>query len=100
VLGWGALLLPPLLLLGAWRVLAAARKDDDDATGGFGRLVVGWLALALGGLGVLHVVQGSQPTDDKGGLVGFLLGDPLQRGLTPWVAVPCCCCWPASACSS
>ena len=88
VLGWGALLLPPLLLLGAWRVLAAPRKQDDDATGGFGRLVVGWLALALGGLGVLHVVQGSQPTDDKGGLVGFLLGDPLQRGLTPWVAVP------------
>jgi DNA segregation ATPase FtsK/SpoIIIE, S-DNA-T family len=88
VLGWGALLLPPLLLLGAWRVLAAPRKDEDAPTGGFGRLVVGWLALALGGLGVLHVVQGSQPTDDKGGLVGFLLGDPLQRGLTPWVAVP------------
>ncbi len=87
VLGWGALLLPPLLLLGAWRVLAAPRTDDD-ATGGFGRLVVGWLALGLGGLGVLHVVQGAQPTDDKGGLVGFLLGDPLQRGLTPWVAVP------------
>ena len=88
VLGWGALLLPPLLLLGAWRVLAAPRKDEDAPTGGFGRLVVGWLALALGGLGVLHVVQGAQPTDDKGGLVGFLLGDPLQRGLTPWLAVP------------
>ena len=88
VLGWGALLLPPLLLLGAWRVLAAPSKDEDAPTGGFGRLVVGWLALALGGLGVLHVVQGSQPTDDKGGLVGFLLGDPLQRGLTPWLAVP------------
>jgi S-DNA-T family DNA segregation ATPase FtsK/SpoIIIE len=37
---------------------------------------------------VLHVVQGAQPRADKGGLVGFLLGDPLQRGLTPWVAVP------------
>ena len=46
MLGWGALLLPPLLLLGAWRVLAAPRTDDD-AKGGFGRLVVGWLALAL-----------------------------------------------------
>jgi hypothetical protein len=87
VLGWGALLLPPLLLLGAWRVLAAPREDGDPK-GGFGRLVVGWLALALGGLGVLHVVQGAQPRADKGGLVGFLLGDPLQRGLTPWVAVP------------
>ena len=88
VLGRGALLLPPLLLLGAWRVLAAARQDEQDATGGFGRLVVGWLALALGGLGVLHVARGALPTDDKGGLVGFLLGDPLARGLTPWLAVP------------
>jgi S-DNA-T family DNA segregation ATPase FtsK/SpoIIIE len=88
VLGRGALLLPPLLLLGAWRVLAAPRKDGQDPTGGFGRLVVGWLALALGSLGVVHVTRGARPTDDKGGLVGFLLGDPLERGLTPWLAVP------------
>ena len=92
--GRGALLLPLLLLLGAWRVLHAARTraraDDgpEPVTGGFGRLVVGWVALALGGLGVLHVVRGATPTDEKGGLVGFLLGDPLQQGLTAWLAVP------------
>ena len=34
------------------------------------------------------MVRGAQPTDVKGGLVGFLLGDPLQQGLTSWLAVP------------
>jgi S-DNA-T family DNA segregation ATPase FtsK/SpoIIIE len=94
ILGRGALLLPLLLLLAAWRVLRTPRPTTSDedapraATGGAGRLVVGWAALALGALGVLHVVRGGQPTDVKGGLVGFLLGDPLQQGLTAWVAVP------------
>ena len=86
--GKGALLLPPLLLLGAWRAL---RHPDTraDGAGGAGRLVIGWLALALGALGVLHITRGAAvPTDGKGGLVGFLLGDPLQQGLTAWLAVP------------
>ena len=83
LLGRGALLLPPLLLLGAWRVLR-----HPDRLGG-GRLLIGWTALALGGLGVLHATRASStPTDDKGGLVGFLLGSPLQQGLTSWLAVP------------
>ena len=83
VLGRGALLLPPLLALGAWRVLR-----HPDGKGGRGRLGVGWLALSLGALGVVHVVRGDLPGDEKGGLVGFLLGDPLQQGLTAWLAVP------------
>ena len=87
-LGKGALLLPVLLLLAAWRVLRHPGGEEHRAAGGAGRLVVGWLALALGGLGVLHVVRGAATTDDKGGLVGFLLGDPLQQGLTAWLAVP------------
>ncbi len=83
VLGKGALLLPVLLAYGAWRVLR-----HPDGKGGRGRLVVGWLALALGALGVLHVVRGDAPGDEKGGLVGFLLGSPLEQGLTAWLAVP------------
>ena len=87
-LGRGALLLPPLLLLGAWRVLRHPDARADGA-GGAGRLVIGWLALGLGALGLLHVVGGADaPTGEKGGLVGFLLGDPLQQGLTAWLAVP------------
>ncbi|MCW2681140.1 MAG: cell division FtsK/SpoIIIE [Frankiales bacterium] len=83
VLGKGALLLPVLLAYGAWRVLR-----HPDGKGGRGRLVVGWLALSLGALGVLHVVKGDAPGDEKGGLVGFLLGSPLEQGLTAWLAVP------------
>jgi S-DNA-T family DNA segregation ATPase FtsK/SpoIIIE len=83
LLGRGALLLPVLLALGAWRVLR-----HPESRGGRGRLVVGWLALSLGALGVLHVVRGDTPSDEKGGLIGFLLGSPLQQGLTAWVAVP------------
>ena len=82
-LGKGALVLPPVLVLGAVRVLR-----HPERTGGRGRVLVGWGTLSLGALGVLHVVRGSQPRTHKGGLVGFLLGDPLSAALTAWVAVP------------
>jgi len=81
--GQGALLLPPLLALGAWRVLR-----HPDSSGGRGRLFVGWASLALGALGVLHVVRGDRPRVHKGGLIGFLLGDPLSSALSPYLAVP------------
>jgi DNA segregation ATPase FtsK/SpoIIIE, S-DNA-T family len=84
LLGWGALLLPPLLALCAWRVLR-----HPDGKGGRGRLLVGWTALALGVLGMAHVLAG-RPADRSGagGLVGFVLGDPLAAALTGWLAVP------------
>jgi S-DNA-T family DNA segregation ATPase FtsK/SpoIIIE len=83
-LGRGALLLPPLLALSAWRVLR-----HPDGKGGRGRLFVGWTALSLGALGVLHVTSG-RPGDrtEAGGVVGFALGDPLAAALTSWLAVP------------
>jgi S-DNA-T family DNA segregation ATPase FtsK/SpoIIIE len=82
--GRGAVLLPVVLALCAWRLLR-----HPEGKGGRGRLAVGWLCLALGALGVLHAVQGS-PTDRRGagGLAGFLLGEPLAAALTPWLAVP------------
>ncbi|MCU1691994.1 MAG: cell division FtsK/SpoIIIE [Frankiales bacterium] len=79
LVGRGALLLPLLLAASAWRVLR-----HPVSKGGRGRLVVGWAALSLGGLGVLHVLGGR----DQGGLVGFALGSPLQAAVTGWVAVP------------
>ena len=83
LLGRGALLLPPVLALGAWRVLR-----HPVSKGGRGRLLVGWTSLSFGGLGVLHVVRGELARSEKGGLVGFLLGEPLRTALTAWVAVP------------
>ena len=81
--GKGALLLPPLLVLGAVRVLR-----HPDSPGGRARLLVGWTSLAVGSLGVLHVVRGDAPRAAKGGVVGFLLGQPLAAALTPYLAVP------------
>ncbi len=82
LLGRGAMLLPVILFVAGLRVL---RHPHPGATG---RLLVGWTTLSLGALGVLHVVRGDRPDESKGGLVGFLLGDPLQTMLTGWVAVP------------
>src|SRR4051812_16517862 len=82
--GKGALLLPPVLALGAFRVLR-----HPESSGGRGRLFIGWAALSLGALGVLHVVKG-RPADrhDAGGVLGLLLGDPLAAAIPPWLAVP------------
>ena len=70
-LGRGALLLPPLLVLGAWRVLR-----HPEGKGGRGRLVVGWLALSLGAARDRPRRRAATGRATRsGGLVGFLLGD-------------------------
>nr|WP_253778792.1 DNA translocase FtsK [Goodfellowiella coeruleoviolacea] len=56
------------------------------------RFAVGGLLMVLGVLGALHLFAGL-PVDNAermhaGGAVGFLAGDFLAQGLTPWVAVP------------
>ncbi|MBW3641262.1 MAG: DNA translocase FtsK 4TM domain-containing protein, partial [Actinobacteria bacterium] len=86
LLGRGAFALPPLLALSAWRVM---RHPDGrpGRPGGRGRLLVGWSALSFGLLGVLHVLRRGEPTHDAGGLVGYLLGDPLRQGLGSWLGV-------------
>jgi S-DNA-T family DNA segregation ATPase FtsK/SpoIIIE len=82
--GKGARLLPIVLALGAFRVLR-----HPESPGGRGRLVVGWGALSLGALGVVHVLSG-RPADrhDAGGVLGLLAGDPLAALITSWLAVP------------
>jgi S-DNA-T family DNA segregation ATPase FtsK/SpoIIIE len=81
--GRGAMVLPVVLTIGGIRVLR-----HPSSTGGRGRLLVGWSTLGLGSLGVLHIVRGDLPRGSKGGLVGFLLGDPLQTALSQFIAVP------------
>jgi DNA segregation ATPase FtsK/SpoIIIE, S-DNA-T family len=91
-LGWafgrGSLLLPVVLAVAGWRLLRAP-QEHGEAVGHGGRLAVGWLCLALGALGVLHVTA-AQPVEwhRAGGLTGFLLGEPLGQAVTPYVAVP------------
>ncbi|MFD0204099.1 MULTISPECIES: DNA translocase FtsK [Saccharothrix] len=56
------------------------------------RLVIGSILVAVGFLGMFHLV-GGLPMDpiarrDAGGALGFLAGGFLAQGLTPWVAGP------------
>ncbi|MCU1593951.1 MAG: Cell division protein FtsK, partial [Frankiales bacterium] len=81
--GLGAMVLPVVLAVAGIRTLR-----HPVSPGGRGRLLVGWSTLCLGALGVVHVVRGDLPTDHKGGVIGFLLGNPLQRMLTGFIAGP------------
>jgi S-DNA-T family DNA segregation ATPase FtsK/SpoIIIE len=87
VIGRGAFLLP-LILLVAGIVLVATEPQPDSRP----RVAVGTLLLALGGLGLVHLVSGS-PVEPAlwatgGGAVGYLAATPLATGLTAWVAAP------------
>jgi S-DNA-T family DNA segregation ATPase FtsK/SpoIIIE len=88
--GSAAFVVPLLLAALAWRTLR-----HPDRVSASGRIVIGWSALGLGVLGLLHVVHGSpQPSlgasavRHAGGIVGFMVASPLESGLTVWLTVP------------
>ncbi|HEY3953548.1 MAG TPA: DNA translocase FtsK [Streptosporangiaceae bacterium] len=85
-----AVAIPVLLALLGWRYL---RHPDRNAE--TGRMIIGWLALIVGVVGLVHIANGTpQPTDgatamrQAGGLIGFFASAPLVAALTPWVAAP------------
>ncbi|MFF4415024.1 DNA translocase FtsK [Streptosporangium sp. NPDC001559] len=89
-----AWLIPVLLALLAWRLL---RHPDQNAD--TGRMGIGWSALMIGLLGVVHVVHDTPypsggPTDgmDKvsaaGGMVGFIVSAPPASILPAFVTIP------------
>ena len=85
-----ALAIPVLLALLGWRYL---RHPDRNAE--TGRVIIGWLALILGVVGLVHIANGTpRPIDGAaamrhaGGLIGYFASAPLVAGLTPYVAVP------------
>jgi len=82
--------LPILLGLLAWRFLRHPDRNSDT-----GRVVIGWTALLVGVLGLVHIANGTpQPSDGAasmraaGGLIGFFASAPLVAALTPWIAAP------------
>jgi S-DNA-T family DNA segregation ATPase FtsK/SpoIIIE len=88
--GSAAWAIPLLLGLLAWRYL---RHPDRNAE--IGRMVIGWTALLIGALGLIHIAHGTpQPSAgaatmrSAGGLIGFFASAPLVAGLTPWIAAP------------
>lgn len=85
-LGAIAIVVPVLLMIGAWRLL---RTPSDPAHRGRG--LVGWGSMLLATAAMLHI--GQNPVDGvqrdyAGGLVGAGVGDVLEAAVTAWVAVP------------
>jgi DNA segregation ATPase FtsK/SpoIIIE, S-DNA-T family len=87
--GVGAYATPVLLAVMAWRTLR-----HPDRNGPWGRQFVGWIAVVLGTLGMVHIANGlPRPADMEavrhaGGVVGFLSSSFLADLLTRWVAAP------------
>jgi DNA segregation ATPase FtsK/SpoIIIE-like protein len=88
--GSAAWVLPILLALLAWRYLRHPDRNADNA-----RMIIGWAALIVGGLGLVHIAHGTPRPGDgmaamraAGGLIGYAVSAPLVAAVTPWVATP------------
>ena len=88
--GCVAWLTPVLAVLISWRYLRHPDRNSDT-----GRVVIGWAALSIGVLGLVHIANGMPSPSDgdvamrhAGGLVGFAASAPLAKALTAWVAAP------------
>jgi DNA segregation ATPase FtsK/SpoIIIE, S-DNA-T family len=88
--GSAAWAVPVLAALLAWRYLRHPDRNSET-----GRVVIGWTALSVGALGLVHIANGTPSPSDgaavmrhAGGLVGFAASAPLVKALTPWVAAP------------
>ncbi|MEV7328594.1 DNA translocase FtsK [Micromonospora sp. NPDC093244] len=85
-LGAISVVVPVLLMIGAWRLM---RQPADPAHRGRG--LIGWGSLLVATAALLQI--GQDPTDTvqrdyAGGLVGAGVGGLLERAVTAWVAVP------------
>jgi S-DNA-T family DNA segregation ATPase FtsK/SpoIIIE len=88
--GAGALLLPLIGLVAAWRLVRAPADPESR-----GRVVIGWAATTLGTLGFYHIVRGipdysggTRRLRAAGGTAGFVASSPLAAAVTPYVAAP------------
>lgn len=88
--GVGAAAVPILLGLLAWRLLRHPDRNAETA-----RVVIGWAALIVGALGLVHIANGTpRPADGAaamraaGGLIGYVAAAPLVAAVSPWVAAP------------
>jgi len=88
--GSAAWAVPILLALLAWRYLRHPDRNADTA-----RMMIGWTALIIGGLGLVHIAHGTpRPADGAaairaaGGFIGYAVSTPLVVAVTPWVATP------------
>ncbi len=88
--GSASWLTPLLAALISWRYLRHPERNSET-----GRVVIGWAALSVGVLGLVHIANGMpSPSDGEGamrhagGLVGYAVSVPLAKVLTAWVTAP------------
>jgi S-DNA-T family DNA segregation ATPase FtsK/SpoIIIE len=88
--GLGAWTIPILLGLLAWRLLRHPDKNAHTA-----RMVIGWTALIVGALGLVHIATGSPGLAAKGsamrssgGLIGYAASAPLVALISTWATIP------------
>jgi len=88
VVGWAV---PLMLLLASWRTLRHPERNGPT-----GRPLIGWSAMLLGVLGLVHIAHGlPRPADgegamrEAGGAVGYVVASLLADLFrSTWVAVP------------
>lgn len=88
--------LPLLFIPFAWRLMRTPGTDRSETE--VGRLLIGYSALMLGLLGLIHIAHGIPwPADgaDKvraaGGIIGFAASGPLSHLITPWITAVLLC---------
>jgi DNA segregation ATPase FtsK/SpoIIIE-like protein len=88
--GFGSMawLIPVLALLLAWRFLRHPDRNTETI-----RAAVGWAALLLAAVGLIHIAKGTpRPSDGPhamhaaGGYLGYAVSGPLAAAVTPWAA--------------
>ncbi|PWU62125.1 cell division protein FtsK, partial [Micromonospora globispora] len=85
-LGAIAIVVPVLLMIGAWRLMRTPPDPEHR-----GRGLVGWGSMLIATAAMLHIGQDpvdSVQRDYAGGLIGAGVGDLLEAAITAWVAVP------------
>jgi S-DNA-T family DNA segregation ATPase FtsK/SpoIIIE len=82
--------IPLLFALLAWRFMRHPDRNKETE-----RAVIGWIALLVGLLGLIHIAKGTPyPSAGAaairtgGGIIGFAVSAPLVKLLTSWVATP------------
>ncbi len=90
VFGSAHWVLPLLLVLLAWRFLRHPERNSEIA-----RVIIGWTALLVGALGLVHMAAGMPrlhgglaAVRSAGGLVGYAASVPLADIVTRWAAIP------------
>jgi S-DNA-T family DNA segregation ATPase FtsK/SpoIIIE len=89
-MGTLAFSLPILFGLLGWRYMRHPERNAETS-----RAAIGWVALLVGVLGLIHIAKGTPnpvaglaPVRGAGGLIGWAVAAPFVNLLTAWVATP------------